>query len=255
MLVLISPAKNMAKSERRVQAMSQPIFQANANELVQQLQKLQKADLQQLMKISANLAILNNERYLNWREKPQTDMLKQALLYFQGMVFIGLDADTLSGKELQTAQNQLRILSGLYGLLRPLDGIQAYRLEMGTAWQTNSFKNLYDYWGDMLTQKVNETVNELGHQFIVNLASNEYFKAIKKEELEVPTITPTFKDNKGKGYQTIAIYAKKARGLMTRFIIQNQLKKPEDLQAFDSDGYFYNNELSTKNKPVFTREH
>ncbi len=255
MLVLISPAKNMAKSERKFQTMSQPDFQANANELVQQLQKLQKADLQQLMKISADLATLNNERYLNWQEKPQNDTLKQALLYFQGMVFVGLNADTLSDNDLQTAQKQLRILSGLYGLLRPLDGIQAYRLEMGTAWQTENFKNLYDYWGSTLTQKVNETVSELGHKFIVNLASNEYFKAIKKKELEVPVITPTFKDNRGKGYQTIAVYAKKARGLMTRFIIQNQLTNPEDLQAFDSEGYFYNHELSTKNAPVFTREH
>ncbi len=255
MLVLISPAKNMAKSERKFQTISQPIFQNNANELVRQLQQLQKADLQKMMKVSADLATLNNERYLNWQQQPQTDTLKQALLYFQGMVFVGLDADTLSDNDLQTSQNQLRILSGLYGLLRPLDGIQAYRLEMGTTWQTENFKNLYDYWGSTLTQKVNETVGELGHKFIVNLASNEYFKAIKKNELEVPVITPIFKDNRGKGYQTIAVYAKKARGLMTRFIIQNQLTNPNDLQAFDSEGYFYNHELSQKNKPVFTRDH
>ncbi len=255
MLVLISPAKNMSKSERQFQTMTTPTFQANVNELVGQLQRLQQSDLQNLMKISADLAKLNNERYLNWQKQPDADLLKQALLYFQGMVFVGLDADTLSDNELQTAQNHLRILSGLYGLLRPLDGIQAYRLEMGTAWQTDTFKNLYAYWGNTLTEKINETVGELGHQFIVNLASNEYFKAVKAKELAVPMITPIFKDNRGKGYQTIAVYAKKARGLMTRFIIQNKLTNPEDLQAFDSEGYFYNHELSKKNKPVFTRDH
>lgn len=255
MLILLSPAKNMAQSEREFQTMSQPTFQSNANELARKLQKMQKEDLQKMMKISSDLARLNNERYLNWQEQPQPEHLKQALLYFQGMVFVGLDSKSLSDKDLQTAQNQLRILSGLYGLLRPLDGIQPYRLEMGTKWETNSFKNLYEYWNTTITKKINETIEDLGHKYIVNLASNEYFKAVKTKELTVPIITPTFKDNRGKGYQTIAIYAKKARGLMSRFIIQNQLTKPEDLQAFDSEGYFYNPELSQKNKPVFTREH
>lgn len=255
MLILISPAKNMSKSEREFQTISQPTFQANANELVGQLQQLPKTKLQELMKISNDLATLNNERYLNWQNQPQEEAIKQALLYFQGMVFVGIDANTLSDKDLQTAQNQLRILSGLYGLLRPLDGIQAYRLEMGTPWQTASFKNLYEYWDNTITHKINETVAELGHKFIVNLASNEYFKSVKKKELDVPVITPTFKDNRGKGYQTIAVYAKKARGLMTRFIIQNQITNPDDLQAFDSEGYFYNHELSKTYKPVFTREH
>lgn len=255
MLVLISPAKNMKMSARSLAAMSIPVFQQNANELVRLLQTISKADLQSMMKISRDLATQNYERYLNWEDTPNLEIVEQALLYFQGMVYVGIDANTLSDEELQVAQNQLRILSGLYGMLRPLDTIQAYRLEMGTAWQTYSFKNLYAYWGDTITRQVNQEVAKLGHKGVVNLASNEYFKVIKSKQIEVPVITPIFKDNKGKGYKTIAVYAKKARGLMARFIIQNQIRNPEDLQAFDSEGYLYNVELSKENMPVFTREH
>lgn len=255
MLTLISPAKNMKMSERNFKIQTQPTFRKQANELVQELQKLSPKELKTLMHISDDLAKLNHERYMNWQRKPQTENIKQALLYFQGMVFIGIDADSLSEYDLKNAQKQLRILSGLYGLLRPLDGIQAYRLEMGTSWQTDTFQNIYDYWGQKINEEINKTVAEFGHKFIVNLASQEYFKSVKPKQLNVPIITPTFKDNRGKGYQTIAVYAKKARGLMTRFIIQNALKKPDELQAFDSEGYFYNAELSTKNRPVFTRDH
>lgn len=255
MLILISPAKNMQMSERNYATQTQPIFQQQANELAQKLQKIPQEKLKKLMHISDNLAKLNHERYMNWQETYKSNELKQALLHFQGMVFIGIDADSLSENDLQNAQKQLRILSGLYGLLRPLDGIQAYRLEMGVSWETMHFANLYEYWGTKITEMVNKTVQEYKHQFIVNLASQEYFKSVRPNELDVPMITPIFKDDRGKGYQTIAVYAKKARGLMTRFIIQNALKNPEDLQAFNSNGYFYNAELSTKNKPVFTRIH
>lgn len=255
MLTLISPAKNMEMSERSFERTTLPAFQKNANELTHLLQKKSKQDLQDLMKISNDLAKLNFERYLNWKDKPKAEEVKQALFYFQGMVFIGIDADTLTDEDLETAQKQLRILSGIYGILRPLDAIQAYRLEMGTPWETTNFKNLYDYWGEKITKEINKTVAEYKHKFIINLASQEYFKSVKTKQLEVPVITPIFKDDRGKGYQTIAVYAKKARGLMTRFIIQNEIKNPEDLKAFNSEGYFYNNELSSKNKPIFTRNH
>lgn len=255
MLVVISPAKNMEMSERNCPTLTKPIFEKDANKLTEQLQNFSQKDLQKLMGISEDLARLNHERYMNWQENPKQKDLKQALLYFQGMVFIGIDADSLSDKDMENAQKQLRILSGLYGVLRPLDGIQAYRLEMGTSWATADFKNLYDFWGEQLTQQLNKSIEEQQHKFLVNLASQEYFKSVKPKLINVPVITPTFKDNRGKGYQTIAVYAKKARGLMTRFIVQNQITKPEDLQAFDSEGYFFNTELSQKNKPVFTRDH
>ncbi len=170
MLILISPAKNMKMSARNFATTTPPIFQQNATELVRLLQKKSRADLQAMMKISAELAKQNYERYLNWSDVPSPNIVKQALLYFQGMVYVGIDANTLSDKDLQNAQNHLRILSGLYGLLRPLDTIQAYRLEMGTAWQTDSFRNLYDYWGNTITQQINQEVAELGHKCIVNLA-------------------------------------------------------------------------------------
>ncbi|PVX52372.1 hypothetical protein C7377_0686 [Balneicella halophila] len=255
MLILISPAKNMEMSKHTHKTLTTPIFQKEANQLVKKLQKISKKKLQELMDISDDLAKLNYERYLNWADKPKDDEVKQALLYFQGMVFIGIDADTLSSKDLENAQKQLRILSGLYGLLRPLDGIQAYRLEMGTPWKTKDFDNLYKFWADEITKQINKTVEKYNHKYIVNLASQEYFKSVKTKQLDAPVITPVFKDDRGKGYQTIAVYAKKARGLMTRFIIQNNIKNPEDLQAFDSEGYFYNSELSTDKKPVFTRNH
>lgn len=255
MLLLISPAKNMEMSERSFDTQTKPIFQKQANTLVKKLQHLKQHELEGMMHISKNLAKLNHERYMNWQKTPKPTATKQALLYFQGMVFIGIDANSLSKKDLENAQKQVRILSGLYGVLRPLDGVQAYRLEMGTKWQTADFKNLYDFWKDSITQELNKSIKEHNHQFVVNLASQEYFKSVHPKQLKAPVITPTFKDNRGKGYQTMAVYAKKARGLMTRFIIQNQITSPQDLQAFDSEGYFYNAELSKANQPVFTRDH
>lgn len=255
MLLLLSPAKNMQASERNFDTQTKPIFQKQANTLVEKLQHLKQHELESMMHISKNLAKLNHERYMNWQKTPKPAATKQALLYFQGMVFIGIDANTLSDKDLENAQKQIRILSGLYGVLRPLDGVQAYRLEMGTKWQTSDFKHLYDFWKDSITQELNKSIKEHNHQFVVNLASQEYFKSVHPKQLKAPVITPMFKDNRGKGYQTMAVYAKKARGLMTRFIIQNKITNPEDLRAFNSEGYFYNTELSKANQPVFTRDH
>lgn len=255
MLAVLSPAKNMNLSERTLTHRTEPVFLHEANHLITHLKKLSKEDIKKLMHISDDLSKLNYERYLNWEEKPTIEHTKQALLYFQGMAFQGLDATTLSDKNLEQAQGQLRILSGLYGLLRPLDSLQAYRLEMGTAFGVNSTKNLYEYWGDKITNALNHDMELYGRKTLVNLASNEYYKAVNSKKIKANIITPTFKDDRGKGLKVMSVYAKKARGMMTRFIIENQLSNVEDLQAFDSEGYYYNVKLSTKNKPVFTREH
>lgn len=255
MLVVISPAKKIAPSVRDFETVSTPVFQKDANELVAQLQKLSKTELQNLLHISNELANLNNERYLNWNNNPLPTETKQALLTFQGMVFVGLDADTLSADSLLESQHRLRILSGLYGVLRPLDSIQAYRLEMGTKWKALNFSNLYEFWGDRITMQIEKTLQEEGHKTLVNLASMEYFRAVKPKQLSSPIVTPIFKDNRGNGYKVMAVYAKKARGLMTRFIIENKLTKPDDLQAFNDEGYYYNATLSKKEQPVFTRDH
>lgn len=255
MLAILSPAKNMNPSERIFTHRTEPVFLHEANTLITHLQKLSKKDIKELMHISDDLSKLNYERYLNWQEKPSSKETKQAVLYFQGMAFQGLDANTLSDKNLTEAQERLRILSGLYGLLRPLDSLQAYRLEMGTAFGIHSAKNLYEYWGNKITNALNNDMKLYGRKTLVNLASNEYYKAVNSKEIKANIITPTFKDDRGKGLKVMSVYAKKARGMMARFIIENQLSNVEDLQAFDSEGYYYNVKLSTKNKPVFTREH
>lgn len=255
MLAILSPAKNMSPSKRVLTARTEPIFLHEANSLVTHLQKLSKKDIKELMHISDELSKLNYERYLNWKEKPSEAETKQALLFFQGMAYHGLDADTLSEKDIEQSQGRLRILSGLYGLLKPLDSIQAYRLEMGTAFGIKANKNLYEYWGNKIANALNEDMDEYGRKTLINLASNEYYKAVNQKKLKGSIITPVFKDDRGKGFKVMSIYAKKARGMMARFIIENQLSNVEDLQAFDNEGYYYNVKLSTKNKPVFTREH
>lgn len=255
MLVVISPAKKITFSKRLFDKFSTPTFQENANKLVIQLQRLSQNELQKLLHISNDLAKLNYHRYLNWEATPSALQCKQAILTFQGMVFIGIDAETLSDKDLLNSQNNLRILSGLYGVLRPLDLIQPYRLEMGTKWHSAHFKNLYDYWGNAITKELNKTISEQGHQTLINLASTEYFKSVQQKHLTCPVVTPIFKDNRGNGYKVMAVYAKKARGLMTRFIIQNQITDVADIQSFNEEGYYYNTNLSTEEMPTFTREH
>lgn len=255
MLILISPAKSLDfETPSSIQNYSEARFLKESNTLIKQLRKFSTDEISDFMGISPKLAQLNFERFVNWQLPFNMENAKQAILAFKGDVYTGLDAISLTEAELQTAQTDLRILSGLYGILKPLDLIQAYRLEMGKKLQTTKGKNLYEYWGDKITHEINSTLKEKEDKHIINLASNEYFKSVNKKKLKAEIITPVFKDLKNGHYKVISFFAKKARGLMTRFIIQNQITNPEHLKAFNSDGYVFNPHLSKNQELVFTRD-
>ena len=209
-----------------------------------------------MMSISEDLAQLNAERFAKWSQPFTEENSKQAVYSFNGDVYQGLEASLLSKKEIDYAQDHLRILSGLYGVLRPLDSIQPYRLEMGTSWEITPKKNsLYKYWKSAVTERLKEDVEETGAKFILNLASQEYAKAVDFKAIDLPVISPDFKEERGDKFQMISFFAKKARGLMARYAIENRIEKPEELKAFDYEGYHFNESLSdlSKNKWVFTR--
>ncbi|WP_100656628.1 peroxide stress protein YaaA [Alteromonas flava] len=255
MLVVLSPAKNLDLEPVKVShATTQPELLSDAKVLVDVCRQLSPAELSSLMKISDKLAILNAERFNSFEFPFTNDNAKPAALTFNGDVYAGLQADSLQPKELEFAQQHLRILSGLYGVLRPLDLMQAYRLEMGTSLTTPKHKNLYEFWGDRITQVLNQQLAHIGSETLVNLASNEYFKAVKKRQLDAQIITPVFKDFKNGQYKVISFFAKKARGLMARFILQNHITDVEQLKKFDVEGYTYDAALSTAEDWVFTRK-
>ena len=255
MLILVSPAKSLDfETKSTSNNHSEAAFLKDSETLIKQLRKLSTDEISNFMGISPKLAQLNFERFINWQLPFSTDNAKQALLAFKGDVYTGLDAYSLNEEELQTAQNDLRILSGLYGVLKPLDLIQAYRLEMGKKLQTKKGNNLYEFWGDKITKEINKTLMAKNDKYLINLASNEYFKAVDKKKVKAEIITPVFKDFKNGQYKVISFFAKKARGLMTRFIIQNKITDPEHLKAFNSEGYIFNPQLSKKTELVFTRD-
>jgi cytoplasmic iron level regulating protein YaaA (DUF328/UPF0246 family) len=254
MLIVISPAKSLdfdTKPKTKEYTISELL--EGSEKLVEVLKQMSPGHLSELMGISKDLGELNFQRFQNWHLPFTPENAKQAVLTFSGEVFRGLDANSLSVKSLKLAQKKLRILSGLYGVLKPLDLIQPYRLEMGTKLKHGDAKNLYGFWNPQLSEKVREAVEESGSDVLINLASNEYFKSIDTKILRKEIITPEFRDMKNGHYKIIAVYAKKARGLMTRFILENDIKKVTDLQAFDMDGYNYNPHMSKGNRPVFTR--
>jgi cytoplasmic iron level regulating protein YaaA (DUF328/UPF0246 family) len=255
MLTVISPAKTLdfetAPTTRRS---TRPQFLERASELVTEARELSPGDLRELMGVSDKIAELNHRRFMNWSEPFTLDNAKQAILAFKGDVYTGLEAETLSAGQLQFAQQHLRILSGLYGLLRPLDLMQPYRLEMGIRFATPGGSNLYEFWGDSLTRALNTQLGKSGSRVLVNLASNEYFKSLQPGALDAEIITPAFKDLKGGRYKVISFYAKKARGQMARYIIDNELNEPDGLRRFRRDGYRYNKAESTAREPVFTRD-
>jgi cytoplasmic iron level regulating protein YaaA (DUF328/UPF0246 family) len=255
MLIVISPAKSLDfTTSPSTSDYSIPEMLENSENLIGKLQKMSPKQLSKLMGISANLGELNFRRFQEWHLPFNPQNAKQAVLAFNGDVYQGLDANTLSEQQLQLAQTKLRILSGLYGILKPLDLMQPYRLEMGTALKYYRSKNLYEFWNPMLTQMINQAVLESGSSVLVNLASNEYFKSIDKTKLKAEVVTPEFKDLKNGQYKMISFFAKKARGLMTRFIVENDIINVDNLQAFDSDGYNFNPRLSKPGNPVFTRD-
>ena len=259
MLILISPAKTLDfQTPAKYDRFSQPIFLADTEILVDCLRTLSATEVSALMKISDKLGKLNAERFQAWQPAFDNTNAKQALLAFKGNVYQGIDVDRFSHKDLDFAQEHLRILSGLYGVLRPLDLIQPYRLEMGTKLvhaklQDLSANTLYEFWQDKLTQAIDRQLEKLDSKIIVNLASNEYFKAVQPKLLTGEIITPVFKDWKNDKYKIISIYAKKARGMMSAYIIKNRIKQKEDIKGFSEAGYNFNAELSDDNSLVFTR--
>ncbi len=255
MIVILSPAKTLDYTTAiPVDFDNTPIpFATESKRLISKLQAMQVADIVKLMKVSANIATLNHERYQAWKHPFDANKTRAAIYAFMGEAYRGLDAYSMSAKDLEFAQKHLIMLSGLYGALRPKDAILPYRLEMGTQLQIGKAKNLYNFWGDKITNMICNYMARTDSNVLVNLASAEYFKAIKPKILKAPIITPVFLQLKGDNYKQIAVYAKKARGMMSRFIIDNQIKNIEDLKAFQTDGYAFHQSLSTDDKWVFTR--
>ncbi|MDF0532910.1 peroxide stress protein YaaA [Shewanella yunxiaonensis] len=255
MLILISPAKTLDfEHPAAVKQYSQPEYLQYSEQLMAECRQLTPSQIASLMKVSDKIAGLNAARFAQWRPPFSPDNAKQALYAFRGDVYTGLDADTMSETLVENAQQHLRILSGLYGLLKPLDLMQPYRLEMGIPLQNQKGTNLYQFWGNTLTEGINQALLGQPDKLIINLASNEYFKAVRPEKLSGQLISPVFKDAKNGQYKIISFYAKKARGLMARYLLEHPITKAEELQQFNRAGYYYCAAQSTANTPVFLRE-
>ncbi len=255
MLIVISPAKTLDFDSKAVTKVhTEPEFLHDSQALIDELRALSPPDVSRLMGISAKLGDLNFGRYLNWHTPFTPGNAKQAVLAFQGDVYTGLQAETFDSKDFKFAQKHLRILSGLYGVLRPLDLMQAYRLEMGTKLRNEAGANLYEFWGDKITDSLNSQLKRNKSDYLVNLASKEYFKAVKSKQLKADVLTPTFKDYKSGQYKIISFFAKKARGSMSAYIINNKITAVDDIKAFDSDGYGFSKKLSSEKEFVFTRK-
>ncbi len=254
MLIIISPAKTLDFSAlNKNNSYTIPCFLDYSQNLISILRKKSVDEIIKLMNVSSGLAQLNFERFQLWNKNFTLQNAKQALFAFKGEVYRGIDIQTFSPIEIENSQNYLRILSGLYGILRPFDLIQPYRLEMGVKLENENGKDLYKFWSNLITEKLNETLTKMNKKTLVNLASEEYSKVLNFKNVRSNIITPIFKEEKNGKYQTIAVFAKKARGLMTRFIIQNQLTNPQDLKAFDVAGYCFDANNSTEIEYVFIR--
>ncbi|SJL82170.1 peroxide stress protein YaaA [Vibrio palustris] len=255
MLIVVSPAKTLDyESPLPTQEHTQPEFIEQSAELIDVCQKLSPQDISNLMKVSDKIAGLNVARFAQWSKQFDFDNSRQAIFAFKGDVYTGLDANSLSTDALHYAQDHLRMLSGLYGLLKPLDLMQPYRLEMGTKLENTRGSNLYQFWDNLITEKLNDVLAQQGSEVLVNLASNEYFKAVKPKNLKGRVVTPVFRDCKNGQYKVISFYAKKARGMMARYIIENQIESVEDLKAFDTAGYYFVAAESSDKELVFKRE-
>ena len=254
MLTIISPAKKLDYSQpAEAHECSQPMLLEHSEQLLNDLRLLSPDDICSLMGLSDKLGALNFERFQEWQTPFSRENAKQAILAFKGDVYQGLDAENMSADELAWAQDNLRILSGLYGLLRPMDLMQPYRLEMGTKFANNRGANLYQFWGEIITNQLNKLLSASPKSVLINLASNEYFKSVKPKKLEADIITPIFMDQKNDKYKIISFFAKRARGLMSAFIIKNKITDAEQLKTFNVDGYSYNPAMSEGNKWIFCR--
>ena len=255
MLTVLSPAKTLDYETASItQSATLPRFMDQSALLVEDARGLDPDGIRALMGVSEQIAHLNHERFMNWQSESNSDNAKQAVLAFKGDVYTGLQAETLSEDDLDFAQTRLRILSGLYGLLRPLDLMQPYRLEMGLKFANQRGKNLYEFWGEQLTDTLNADLVSAKTDVLINLASNEYFKAVKPKLLNADIITPQFKDLKNGQYKMISFFAKKARGVMARYIIDNRITEPEALKSFSEAGYYYSDAQSQGDQWVFLRD-
>ena len=256
MLIVISPAKTLDFETAPITKIhTQPEFLKESRQLVKQLKEMTPAEVSSLMKISDKLGAQNFVRFNEWKTPFTLDNSKQALLAFKGDVYTGIDAETFSSQDFKFAQKHLRILSGLYGVLRPLDLIQAYRLEMGTSLENKQGKGLYEFWASKLTDQINQDLKASKSKHLINLASNEYFKSLQVGDINAEIIVPVFKDYKNGQYKIISFFAKKARGQMSAYIIRNRIKNPEELKAFNVDGYKFYKSESNETNWVFQRKH
>ena len=253
MLVVISPAKRLDWSPVEGIATTRPVFRGDAAQLANAARRLSKGDLQRLMDISADLAELNHQRFRAFEEEPAPERTRPAARAFAGDTYAGLEAMSLDADALDWAQRHLRILSGLYGLLRPLDAIQPYRLEMGSKLRTRKGKDLYAYWGDRLGRALQDHAEAVGARALVNCASREYFGAVDTTALNLPVVTPVFYEDRPGGPKIVSFYAKKARGAMARFVIERRLRDAGAILDFDAGGYAHAPELSEPGRPAFLR--
>ena len=255
MLALISPAKTLDyESALATDQHTLPRLLEHSQQLIDVSRKLSASEIASLMSVSEKIAQLNVARFREWQPEFNFSNARQAIFAFKGDVYTGLDAYDLTSQDLEFAQTHLRMLSGLYGLLRPLDLMMPYRLEMGTKLANARGHNLYEFWGDKITQLVNDDLEEANSDLLVNLASDEYYKSVKESKVKAEIIKPVFLDQKNGKYKVISFYAKKARGLMARYIIQNQLNRVEDLKSFNTDGYYFDAVSSIQGELVFKRD-
>jgi cytoplasmic iron level regulating protein YaaA (DUF328/UPF0246 family) len=255
MLILLSPAKTLDfETPPATKTATQPELLDDSEVLVDGLKEKGVLELASLMNISERLAGLNHARFADWKRPFDPSKAKQAVLAFKGDVYVGLDAESFSEDDFDFAQDHVRILSGLYGVVRPLDLILPYRLEMGTKFKNERGRNLYEFWDDRITEQLNRDLERLGSDVVINLASNEYFKSVNTSALDARVVSPAFKDLKNGTYKVISFYAKRARGLMTAWIVKNRVEDPAHLAAFDEGGYRYSEQMSTEDVPVFLRD-
>lgn len=254
MVIIISPAKKLdLKTNSKIKRYSTPAFLDKSGILIEELRRFAPTDLAVLMNVSDDIANLTFERYSLWKAPFDSEDALQAILSFKGDVYRGLEAESLSGRDMDFAQDHLRIISGLYGMLRPLDLMQPYRLEMGLKLKFAGNKSLYEFWSGTITAALNSDLANAGSGTLINLASQEYSKVIDKDKLEGEIVTPVFKEYRGDNYKVLGIHAKKARGMMSRFIIKNRITDSQEIKLFNLDGYCYDENLSTPEEWVFTR--
>lgn len=254
MIILLSPAKTLDFSKKiQIENPTLPDLLPESEKLIKYLKTYSAEQLSELMNISSKLAQLNYDRYQKWHVPFTPENSLPAIYVFKGEVYKEFNIENLPEKNHKYMQQNLRILSGLYGILRPFDLIQPYRLEAGIKFSTDTFRNLYDFWNTKITEKLNQQMKTTQNNCIINLASAEYYKAIKIRKLDGKIITPLFKENKGNTFKTVAIYAKRARGEMARFIIENQIENPEEIKYYNQNGYVYNSQMSSSKEWVFIR--